>query len=172
MNYFDIVVGVILIFALIKGVKNGLIIELASLAALVLGVFGAVKFSGFTEEWLVQYWNVEYIGIIAFIITFAGIVVLVHLVAKLVQKLVEAVALGLVNRIFGGLFSLLKYAFIISILMAIVGSFDKSMSLIPDETKESSYLYEPLSEFAPTIFPYLHFSGEDVKDKVKNAMEV
>ncbi len=172
MNYFDIVVGVILIFALIKGVKNGLVIELASLVALVLGVFGAVKFCGFTEEWLVQYWNVEYIGIIAFIITFAGIVVLVHIVAKLVQKLVEAVALGFVNRIFGGIFSLLKYAFIISILMSIVNSFDKSMSLIPEETRESSHLYEPLSEFAPLIFPYLLFNQEDVKDKVKNAMEV
>ncbi len=172
MNYFDIVVGIILIVALIKGYRNGLIIELASLAALVLGVLGAIKFSGLTEQWLTEYVSGNYVGIIAFIITFAAIVIGVHLLAKAIEKFVEAVALGFINRLFGAIFSVTKYAFILSILMAIFASFDRTFNLIPEETRASSYLYKPLSEFAPNVFPYLRFDKEDAKNKVQEVMEV
>jgi len=172
MNYFDIIVGIILILALVKGIRSGLIIELASLAALVLGVLGAVKFSGFTESWISQHWDSQYIGVASFIITFIVIVILVHLIAKAIDKLVKAVALGLLNRLAGGVFSLVKYAFIMSILLAVFASFDKTFRIIPEDTKESSILYEPLSKFAPSVFPYLRFNKEEATNKVKEVIEV
>jgi membrane protein required for colicin V production len=170
MNYFDIVVGIILILAIIRGFRNGLIIELASLAALVLGVLGAIKFSSFTEQWLTQHFSNSYIGIIAFILTFIAIVIGVHLIAKGVNKLVEAVALGFINRIMGALFSLVKIGFILSIVMAVFVSFDKTFNIIPEQTRESSILYEPLGEFAPRVFPYLNFDKEDAKNKMQEVI--
>ncbi|WP_430814056.1 CvpA family protein [Carboxylicivirga sp. RSCT41] len=167
MNYFDIVAGIILILAIIKGFKNGLIIELASLAALVLGLFGAIRFSSITESFLIEYIDSSYIGIAAFIITFILIVIGVHLIAKVVDKLASAIALGMVNRVLGAIFSLLKYAFIISVVIAILGSFEKTYSLIPEEQRESSHLYEPLQSIAPSVFPYLQF--DDVREQVDNA---
>ncbi|MCU4155874.1 CvpA family protein [Carboxylicivirga sp. A043] len=167
MNYFDIVTGIILILAIIKGFKNGLIIELASLAALVLGLFGAIQFSSITESYLIEYIDSSYIGVAAFIITFILIVVGVHLIAKAVDKLVSTIALGMINRVLGAIFSVLKYAFIISVIMAILGSFEKTYSLIPEEQKESSHLYGPLKSIAPSVFPYLQF--DDVRDHVDNA---
>ncbi len=170
MNYFDIVVGIILILAIIRGFRNGLIIELASLAALVLGVLGAIKFSSFTEQWLAQHFSSSYIGIIAFILTFIAIVIGVHLIAKGVNKLVEAVALGLINRIMGALFSLVKIGFILSIVMAVFISIDKTLNIIPEQTRESSILYKPLGEFAPRIFPYLNFDKQDAKNKMQEVI--
>lgn len=167
MNYFDIVTGILLILAIIKGFKNGLIIELASLVALVLGLFGAIQFSSITESYLIDYIDSSYIGIAAFIITFILIVVGVHLVAKAVDKLVSAIALGMINRVLGAIFSLLKYAFIISVIIAILGSFEKTVDLIPEEQKESSHLYKPLQSIAPALFPYLQF--DDVREQVNNA---
>ena len=158
MNYFDIVTGILLILALIKGFKNGLIIELASLAALVLGLFGAIKFSSITETYLIEYIDSTHIGLVAFIITFVLIVVGVHLLAKMVDKLVSAIALGTANRVLGAVFSLLKYAFIISVIMAVLGSFERTFSVIPQEQKESSKLYAPLRSIAPFVFPYLQFN--------------
>ena len=169
MNYFDVIVGVLLILALLKGFKRGLVIELATLAALALGVLGAVKFSGITEQYLSQHIDSVHIGLIAFFVTFILIVIAVHLIAKMLDKLVSAVALGLVNRILGAAFSVLKYAFIISVLLSIFNSFDKTFSIIPDKQKESSILYIPISELALTIFPYLHF--DDIKDRVKDASD-
>lgn len=167
MNYFDIITGILLILAIIKGFKNGLIIELASLAALVLGLFGAIKFSSITETFLIEHINSSHIGIIAFIVTFIAIVIGVHLIAKMVDKLISAIALGVINRILGALFSLLKYAFIISVILAILGSFEKTYSLIPEEQKDKSHLYEPLRSTAPFVFPYLQFNG--VKEKIEDA---
>ena len=167
MNYFDIVIGIILIIGIIRGFKNGLVIELASLAALVLGVLGAIKFSGFTADWLSQYFTSNHIGIIAFLVTFVAIVIIVHLIAKAVDKLVKAVALGTVNRLLGATFSFLKYAFILSILLSVFNSFDRTFNILPEETRESSIIYEPLSEFAPRVFPYLNFDSEEIRQKVE-----
>ena len=167
MNYFDIVIGIILLIAIVKGFRNGLIIEFASLAALILGVLGAIKFSNLTEVWLLEHFSSNYISIISFLVTFAIIVVAVHLIAKVVDKLIKAIALGLVNRIFGSAFAFIKYAFILSILLAVFSSFDKSFNLLSEETKESSIIYDPLSEFAPRVFPYLNF--DKVKDQVESA---
>ncbi len=169
MNYFDIVVGILLIVAIVKGFKNGLIIEFASLAALILGVIGAIRFSSFTESWLLEHFSSQYIGLISFLVTFVVIVIGVHLIAKMVDKLVKAIALGMINRILGAVFSLAKYGFILSILLAVFTSFDKTFNLIPEETRESSILYQPLSELAPKIFPYLNFDKDEIKDKVGEA---
>lgn len=164
MNYFDIIVGIILILAIIKGFKNGLIIEFASLSALVLGLLGAVKFSSITESWLIKYMQWEHIGIVAFLLTFVIIVICVHLVARVTDKFIKAVALGVVNRIFGALFSLLKYAFVISVLVSVITGLERNFKIIPDHQKESSFLYEPISSIAPMIFPYLRFEG--IKEQV------
>lgn len=165
MNYFDIIIGIVLILALVKGFKNGLVIELASLAALVFGLLGAVYFSDVTESYLIQYFDSSHIGIIAFIITFILIVIGVHLVARLIDKLIKAVALGPVNRLLGVLFSLLKYAFIISVVLAIVSGLERNFKFIPEEQKANSYLYEPIASIAPAIFPYLKF--DDIKEQFK-----
>ena len=157
MNYFDIVIGIILIIGLVKGFRNGLVIELAALAALVLGLLGAVYFSDITESYLSQYLTSDHIGIIAFVITFVLIVIGVHLLARVLDKLITAVALGPVNRIMGALFSLLKYAFIISVLLAVVNGLERNFKFIPEEQKESSMLYEPIASIAPFVFPYLEF---------------
>ncbi|MDB4334835.1 CvpA family protein [bacterium] len=171
MNYFDIVIGVIFILAIIKGFKNGLIIELAVLVALVLGIFGAIKFSSITEEWLLQHFQSNYIGVIAFLLTFVGIVLGVNLLAKVIDKTIKAVALGTINRILGALFSLIKYVFIASVLLAVFNSFDRTFKLIPDQTKEESVLYGPLNSFAPKVFPYLYFYKDQAQEKINSIKE-
>ena len=45
MSIIDIVLGALLLFGLIRGAMKGLFVEIASLFALVLGVFGAIHFS-------------------------------------------------------------------------------------------------------------------------------
>ena len=44
MNYIDIIIIAILIWSVFRGFKNGLFIEIASIAALVFGIWGAIRF--------------------------------------------------------------------------------------------------------------------------------
>ena len=156
---------VILLWAAYKGFSKGLIIQAASLAALLLGVFGAIKFSGYTAFILTKKLNVtgEYLQLIAFAVTFIIIVIAVHVVARITEKMVKAVALDFVNRILGLLFSTIKIAFIISIILVIINTIDYRTNFLPKDKLNKSLLYRPLSALAPMIFPYFRMEYEKIK---------
>ncbi len=167
MNYFDIAIAVPLIWGIYKGFSKGLIKSLATLAALLLGIIGAIKFSGFTSILLASNFNIDvtYLPLISFAITFIGIIIGVHFIARLLDKIVSAVALGGINRIAGALFGLIKFGFIVSVVLIILNYIDKQVSFLPPEKVENSLLYEPVSKFAPTLIPYIDL--ERLKTEVK-----
>lgn len=171
MNFFDIIFLVILIWAAYKGFSKGLIIQAASLAALFLGVFGAIKFSGYTAFILSEKLDFkgDYLQLTAFAITFVLIVIAVHFVARLTEKFFKVVALDFVNRILGLLFSTIKIAFIISIILVIINTIDHRAPFLPKEKVNKSLLYKPLSALAPMIFPYFKMEYEKIrKDRQSN----
>ncbi len=159
MNILDIILGFFLLWGVIKGFRNGLIIELASLAALILGLYGALRFSYYTSDILSRHLELktQTLHIISFVITFVIIVVLVHLLANALDKLVKAIALGFFNRFLGILFGLIKVAFILSILLIPVNALNRKSHFLPEDTVRSSVLYGPVSRFAPTLFSAFSF---------------
>jgi len=167
MNTVDLVFGILLLWAAYRGFTKGFIVQLATLAALLLGILGAVLFSDFTSDLIIKKFDVtgQYLPILSFAVTFLVIVIAVHLFAKMLNRLIDAIALGVVNRLLGVLFSLLKTGFIVSIILVLINKADNRFNFIPNETKENSLLYKPLSNFAPMIFPYLNF------DKIKEKIE-
>jgi membrane protein required for colicin V production len=152
MSYFDIIVGILLILAAFKGLKNGLIKELAGLTALILGIILAVQFSGAMAQFLSGFFHSGHMPIIAFIITFALVVIVVHLVAQLLHTLINAVALGIFNRILGLVFGVIKAGFIISILLLGLQVFGLESSVVTPKEQQRSKLYPPVKNAAPMIF--------------------
>jgi membrane protein required for colicin V production len=157
MNYIDIIIIVILGIAMIRGFVNGFVRELASLAALILGIWGAIKFSSFTAARLYDYFDMtgKYVGIIAFIITFLIIVVIIHFIGLLVDKLMKAVALGFINKLLGIAFGLLKSVLILSVIFMVLNAIEQHRPFLPKEKIEGSMLYNPISDIAPAIFPII-----------------
>ena len=167
VNYFDFIIAIFLLWSAYRGITKGFLIMAASLAALVLGVWGAIRFSHLTAALMISYFSMEtkYLALISFALTFTIIVILVHLLSRALDKLVKAVALGLVNRLAGLLFGMLKTAFLISIILVILNGIDSRVPFIPKEHKENSLLYQPLSRLAPGIFPFLNF--EEIRDRIQ-----
>lgn len=167
MNYIDIVLGIFLILAAINGFRKGLIAEVASLAALILGIWGAIKFSYVTTEFLIENFNLktDYLNIISFVVTFLVIVILVHIVGNTVTKIVDTVMLGFVNKLAGLVFGVLRSALILSILLVVFDKIDEDVEILPSETKKNSRMYEPIRSFAPSIFPFIDNWELDLKDK-------
>ena len=157
MNVLDIIFLIPLLFALYQGFKKGLVHMIASLAALLLGIFGAMQLRPVFAALLDAVFNIdpEYINMIAFAVAFVAIVVLVHLAAFLIDKLIKAIALNLVNRLLGMAFGLLVTAFVISIILWPVNQVNSERQIIKPEHIEGSLLYKPLSALAPALFPYL-----------------
>ncbi len=178
MNYIDIVLGLLLIFSAINGFRKGLIVELASLAALILGIWGAIEFSDVTSEFIVENldWNSQHLDIISFVVTFIVIVILVHIVGNVVDKLVETVMLGFVNKLAGLVFGVLKSALILSIILVIFDKIDEDVEILSGKAKSESRMYEPIRNFAPSIFPFINIWDDDkedekLQDKLKDEVE-
>jgi membrane protein required for colicin V production len=161
MNYIDIIIIVALVLGMIRGFINGLVKEVASLAALILGIWGAIRFSSFTAAKLYDYFDMsgKYVGIISFIITFAVIVIIIHFIGMLVDRLVDAVALGFINRLLGIVFGLFKSVLIMSVIFVVLNAIDARRPFLPKEKIEKSFLYNPISDIAPALFPIIGEGG-------------
>jgi membrane protein required for colicin V production len=161
MNWIDAAIVIILILSMVMGFINGLVKEVASLAALILGIWGAIKFSGFTAAKLYDYFDMtgQYVGIIAFIITFGIIVVVIHFIGILADKIINAVSLGFINRILGIVFGVLKSVLIMSVFFVVLNAIDARRPFLPKERIEESMFYNPISDIAPLIFPIIGEGG-------------
>jgi len=174
MNWIDLIIVVILIISFVMGFINGFIKEVASLAALILGIWGAIRFSAFTAEKLYDYFDMtgQYVGIIAFLITFGLIVVIIHFIGILADRLVKAVSLSFVNRLLGIAFGVLKSVMIMSVFFVVLNSIDSKRPFLPKETIEKSIFYNPISDIAPVIFPIIGEGGFNISfDRFKKKPE-
>ncbi|WP_158974759.1 CvpA family protein [Cellulophaga sp. L1A9] len=154
MNFLDIVFGLILLWGFYIGFKNGLFVEIASIIALIAGIYGAIHFSYLTGAYLAEHmdWNEQYMNIASFVITFILIIILIHLSAKLLTKIADFAMLGLLNKIAGGIFGALKISIILGALLLFLNSMNETANLINEETKKESKLYEPIKAIGALIF--------------------
>ena len=154
MGILDVLLGLLLLYGLYKGFKNGLFVEIASIIALIAGLYGAIHFSYIAGDYLSQNmeWNERYMNITAFIITFAIIVLVVHLAAKFLTKIADFAMLGLLNKLAGAIFGALKVAVIIGALLVFFERANSSVNLVKSETLEESILYEPIKEIGALVF--------------------
>jgi membrane protein required for colicin V production len=154
VNFIDIVLGLLLLYGLYKGVRNGLLVEIASILALIAGLYGAIHFSYLVGDYMELHfnWNEKTMSLVSFLLTFFIIVILVILAAKFLTKVAELAMLGLLNRIAGGLFGLLKVGIILGALLIFLESVNKSLRMFDDDIQEHSVLYEPIRNLGDLVF--------------------
>lgn len=171
MIIVDIILVAVFILAGFAGYKKGFVAEFASLAGLLLGILGAIKFSDYTADLLRENFNIttQYLGLIAFAITFFVIVLLVHLLGKIVEGIFEMAFLGFANSILGVVFGVLKTAFILSVVLVILEKADIKMNFLPKDIAEKSLFYRPIQRLAPAVFPDLNF--DEIKAKLKETFD-
>ncbi len=174
MNYIDIILGLLLIFSAIGGFKNGLITELVSLAALILGIWGAIHFSDITTGLLIKYFDLKsnYLNIISFGVTFIVIVILVHIVGNVVNNMVESGMLGITNKLGGMVFGLVRSILFLSIVLMVFDKIDNDVQILPEDVKAKSRMYEPIRNIAPSIFPFIDIWNNNQKPDKGNVNKV
>ncbi|HKJ06264.1 MAG TPA: CvpA family protein [Flavobacteriaceae bacterium] len=155
MNTFDIILTALLVFGFAKGLFKGFFVEVASLIALIAGIYGAIHFSSFTANLLSNYVDLDekYLTLISFAITFAVIVIAISLIGKLFTKIADFAQLGLLNKLLGGVFGVLKIGLILSVVLLIFSKLNDTIPFISENQQEQSVLYKPIKNLAPTIFP-------------------
>lgn len=170
MSFLDIVIGILLVWGLYKGLKNGLFVEIASLVALIAGIYGAIHFSYIAGDFLAKNmnWNERYLKIAAFLITFFAIVLLVHFAGKFLTKIADFAMLGLLNKIAGGVFGALKVAIIIGALLVFFDRLTSSLNFVNEDTKKESIFYEPVKEIGAFVFSLVLQDKETESNEIEN----
>jgi membrane protein required for colicin V production len=124
MNFFDIIVIVILGYCLIRGIFRGLVKELSS----IIGVFGGF-YAAYTyypvlakplSKWIA---NVGYLNILSFLIIFCGVFIIISILGIIINYLLKIVFLGWLDRVSGAMFGAMKGILIVSVLLIALTAF-------------------------------------------------
>ncbi len=173
MNIIDIILAVILLYGLIRGFFRGFFAELASLVAFVAGIYVAVYFSYILSDYLVDKvsWNIQFVNLIAFAITFVLIVFVISLAGKFLTGIMNFAALGIINKLAGAGFGLIKLAFIISVVIMLFGETNEDINIVEQETIEDSLLFHHVKAIAPVLLPAILREAKEI-DLLEEDFEV
>jgi len=156
MEILDIVCIVFALLMAVLGFRKGFIISLATLVALVLGVYFAVYFSHVAERLLRETFDLSgaYLPAVSFAVTFLAVLILILLTGKLIEKLVSVVGLGFLNHLAGAILGLVKSILILSVIFYILSLSDPHQKLITPKAREQSLFYEKLASVLPTLMKW------------------
>ena len=167
MNYLDIIIAILLLLFGIKGFRKGLIIEVVTLLAFAVGIYGAMHFSDFTAEHLQDFVeiNPKYLNTIAFVLTFILLVLLVNLIGRWVTNLIKAMNLNFWNKLGGFVFGVVKGVLLCSVLVLVLNNF-QLLGVVKAEVREQSKLYPYIEQ----TVPYVYRGFDLVKDYAKEVL--
>lgn len=178
MNSLDLLILIPIAVGFIFGLFKGLIKELTSLAAIILGIYGAKMLAPAVSDILIKSFefSAKTAKPLAYLLLFIAIAILLLILANVVDKVFSSLSLGGLNKLMGGIFGGLKYALIVSVLLNVFDALDSRFSIISIETKDQSIGYKPLMKFGPALWEEtkknktLDFDkdAENEKSKTKN----
>ncbi len=160
MNWLDITLLCLAGIGFVKGLFDGVIKQVVSLIALVLGIFFCGKAAGWLRGYIIDLdWFPEQgVTILSYVLGFLLIVGVLLLAGEIVHRLINVTPLSMVNHIAGGVFGLFVMILFISLVLNLVEVIDRGSVLISAETKVESRFYYMVKEIIPTIFPSNLFS--------------
>lgn len=151
MSWLDIIILLPLLIGLIRGLMRGFVVELTAIVAIILGFVGTRIWGAAFAIWISKQfaWPEAICSVVSYALLFLGITLLLNVVAKLISRLFKAVNLGWLNRLFGALFGVAKWATIVLFIVLCVHRLDDQFHFFKDDLKQQSTIYNyttPLSE--------------------------
>jgi membrane protein required for colicin V production len=149
----DIIFVALMVLAVFKGLRNGLVVALFSFLAFIIGLAAAMKLSVVVAEYLADNTNIsqKWLPVLAFVIVFFFVVLLVRLGAKAIEGALRLVMLGWLNKIGGIIFYALLYLFIFSILLF----YAQQLNMIRPQVADVSVSFKYIYPLAPKVMDWL-----------------
>lgn len=145
----DVIAGILIILFFIRGYMKGIIVAAFSVLAIILGIICSLKLSGLLATYLLDkgYISSGWAQLVSYIVLFATVVLCVRLLAKAIEKSMEAFMLGWVNRSLGGLL----YVFIAIMAWSTILWLGNEMKIIKQEQIAASKTYQYIVPVAPWV---------------------
>lgn len=143
----DLIFAVVIILAILKGYRKGLIVGLFSLVAIIIGLAAAMKLSTVVAGYIGKAVKLSetWLPIISFAVVFIIVVLLIRLGANAIERTVEVVMLGWVNKLGG----IILYVVIYTVVFSILLFYAEQMKLLQPATIQKSIAYSFVQPLGP-----------------------
>jgi membrane protein required for colicin V production len=155
MNLLDLIILIPVVWLCVRGFSKGLIIELASLIGLVLGILAAHYYASSVEDFIKDYFtfNEHTLRVIAYILIVLAVVLVVYLIGKAIEGMINLVAMGWLNKLLGAIIGLAKGIVLVGIIFFVIEKADPNNRVIKPQVKEKSMFYQPVMQVVHLIVP-------------------
>lgn len=158
MSAIDILIIIVFIGAVIYGYWKGMIVQIGSLAGILLGILACRLFGSWFTEVLggatgssdsidMGYVN----GVIANVILFLIGFICAKLVARLVKTVTTAVKLSVVDKLLGVIFCLFEWFLVLSILLNVWQVVRPGTDITATSTLGNGRATKAVMDLAPTV---------------------
>jgi membrane protein required for colicin V production len=165
----DLIFLILVVIALIKGYRKGLVLASFSFVGIFLGLAAAVKFSSMVARWLKEYTHIAFgwLPFLAFLIILIAVWILVRIGSKLIETSLELVMLGWLNRLAGILLYVLLYACIFSVVLFYADQLHLIKTYMISDSKSYAYI-QPIGPKFMALFekvlPVLKGAFQELSD--------
>lgn len=156
MNALDIIIALILLIGATAGAFKGFISQIFAIFSILLSVWLSFTSANALGEWLSQYISASEVLLkaIGFLLILIGVGILCKILGRLLEKLFQFAMLGWLNRILGAVFSCIKYALILGIIILLFDALNQNFEWVQPEVLAKSWVYSDLQALAEKVFPY------------------
>lgn len=164
--YLDIVILVVLIFAILDGLKNGLFVEFLSVFGLLINFMAAKHFTPILIEFL-NLKTTETNYFVTYIVMFWAVYIGIGIILHFIRNIMDSLTKGFILRFLGGVIGAVKGAILALIVIFI---FNFAGDMFPNIRKygENSRAAETFLKTAPFIEKYIPKVFKDKLDEIKN----
>ncbi|HSK12805.1 MAG TPA: CvpA family protein [Phnomibacter sp.] len=147
--FIDVLVIIAVGMALFKGYSKGLIMALFSTLGLLIGLAAAVRFSSIAAWYLSEEFDISpsYAPILAFLLVFMAATIIVRLIGKAVEKTLESIDIGFLNKVGGITLYLFLYLAVASVLVYYL----EKTGILDDDLVQQSVTYHWIAPWGPMI---------------------
>ena len=165
MGVVDIVILCCFVPALYFGIKNGLVRQLVAVAVLYFGITLSLRFCPQVAQWITEHVNMTdfWAKTVSFILIFFVVSLVLSLLGKLVEKIIQISLLGWLNKLLGIVATLFLFALALSAIVYFVDSANNMLEFIPKEKLEESRFYPMLLDLAKDLFPRLKELTQEIQ---------
>src|SRR5664279_1007810 len=149
----DIFCCIIICLAVIQGWKKGLILALFSMVCGLVGLAAAVKLSAVLATHMKSdlHMTSRWLPVIAFVLVFVMVLLIIRWAGKLLEKLVQLVLLGWLNKLGGILLFLILYLAVYSIILF----YGTKVQVISKQAVNDSHLYSLIAPLGPGVIRFI-----------------
>ena len=162
MNVFDLIVYVVLIYAVWIGWEQGCIRQLCSLIGVVLAVGLAARFGPDLGDLCGLDGGVA--APAGFLVVLLIVLVVVTIIGRAIRRIIRFAGLGVADGLLGVAFAVVKYALLLSVLLTAFARLNDDFRFVEPHRLEQSRTFRPLRQAAERIFPV----ARQVRDEVRN----